>query len=532
MIASACRGPKDSIFFIVLEQRTPHIPFGQRTTTKDTTMKSNDSLGLSREERDLVVAGQRAMDEMKKDFTHWVDGIGPALKMLKTKPGADNRKRWKTIREEAGFGAIEPAVVSRLLAVMADDKIDAVKKWHASLPTNQQFKWCSPAAIMKHCPIFSRPAAAPAAPKQSRYNKLEGEHAIALEELHRLKRELRDSTPHREVGTGALMWEDNGGDGSERAKVNAGVYQLDQMGPRTYAVSYISDDDQEGDGEDVAEITISDEEIARLCLERARAVAEQDWARRQASASPAEPVDDAVVTSDRTAAESVTLELTAEPVQDDGLDIPNILRRAPSAAEVATTAASPVTPELESAPEPATESASESLPASSKDAVWALKKFSQRSRKYRMGHTLTMGVEQYVIAPVPPDSRKRLKGYNITLKIPGMEDRDLGFVGRDTSKLRGAKADDDARERAVALVREHAGLQVGFTRKDAEITELEDFRAAKTRQESKERRAVKKIAAAMKSAEPIKTALPEFTAQASFTPILRPLRYSMVRCSF
>jgi hypothetical protein len=79
--------------------------------------------------------------------------------MLKTKPGADNRKRWKTIREEAGFGAIEPAVVSRLLAVMADDKIDAVKKWHASLPTNQQFKWCSPAAIMKHCPIFSRPAA-------------------------------------------------------------------------------------------------------------------------------------------------------------------------------------------------------------------------------------------------------------------------------------------------------------------------------------------------------------------------------------
>ena len=121
-----------------------------------------------------------------------------------------------------------------------------------------------------------------------------------------------------------------------------------------------------------------------------------------------------------------------------------------------------------------------------------------------------MGVEQYVIAPVPPDSRKRLKGYNITLKIPGMEDRDLGFVGRDTSKLRGAKTDDDARERAVALVREHAGLQVGFTRKDAEITELEDFRAAKTRQESKERRAVKKIAAAMKSAEPIKTALPEF----------------------
>jgi hypothetical protein len=77
-----------------------------------------------------------------------------------------------------------------------------------------------------------------------------------------------------------------------------------------------------------------------------------------------------------------------------------------------------------------------------------------------MGRTLTMGDAQYVIAPVPPDSIKRLKGFSITLKVPGMEDRDLGFVERDTSKPKGTKADDDARERAVALVRERAGLGV------------------------------------------------------------------------
>jgi hypothetical protein len=170
---------------------------------------------------------------------------------------------------------------------------------------------------------------------------------------------------------------------------------------------------------------------------------------------------------------------------------------------------------LESESTPASEPAPTSTPASS-EAVWGLKKFGKHG-KHRMGHTLTMGDKHYVVEPVPSDSTKKLKGFKVTIKGSDGEVHELEFVARNarryiglaSSRLRGMKADDDARERAMALVREHAGLQVGFTRKDAEITEFEDFQAAKTRQESKERR-VKKIAAAMKRAEPIKTALPEF----------------------
>jgi hypothetical protein len=144
------------------------------------------------------------MDAMKRTFEHWVDGIGPALKMLKAKPGGDNHKHWKTMREAAGFGEIAPAVVSRLLRVMEDENIDRVKAWHATLPANKRFAWCSPAAIMRHCPVFNKPAAPKKPKKETEYDKLATEHAVVLEKLHRLEREPADSTPHRREDGAAL----------------------------------------------------------------------------------------------------------------------------------------------------------------------------------------------------------------------------------------------------------------------------------------------------------------------------------------
>lgn len=91
-------------------------------------MKTNDSLDLSPEERALVATGQEAMDAMKKRFEHWVD-IGRALMMINAKTEG-NRLRFKTMREEAGFHEIAPAVVTRLLKVMTD--LDAVEAWRAS----------------------------------------------------------------------------------------------------------------------------------------------------------------------------------------------------------------------------------------------------------------------------------------------------------------------------------------------------------------------------------------------------------------
>jgi hypothetical protein len=157
----------------------------------------------------------------------------------------------------------------------------------------------------------------------------------------------------------------------------------------------------------------------------------------------------------------------------------------------------------------------ESTPAPAAKAVWGLKKFGKPG-KHRMGYTLTMGDKHYVVEPVPPDSTKKLKGFKVTVKGSDGEVHELGFVRRDarryiglaSSRSRRVKADDDARERAMALVREHAGLQVDFTSKDGEITELEDYRAARTRHESEEKRAVRKFAAGGKRAESVKTAVP------------------------
>jgi hypothetical protein len=67
--------------------------------------ESNDSLGLSREERDLVVAGQRAMDEMKKDFTHWVDGIAAAEGVSAGGPAASGAAAAVEISSAGGSGA-------------------------------------------------------------------------------------------------------------------------------------------------------------------------------------------------------------------------------------------------------------------------------------------------------------------------------------------------------------------------------------------------------------------------------------------
>jgi hypothetical protein len=151
---------------------------------RTTTMKTNDSLDLSPAERALVATGQEAMDAMKKRFEHWVD-IGRALQMINTKTEG-NRLRFKTMREEAGFHEIAPAVVTRLLKVMSD--LDAVEKWRAGLTANQRFAWCSPSAIVRHCPVFNK-AKAPTEAKLSPYAKLEQEHAVALEKLHRLERQ-------------------------------------------------------------------------------------------------------------------------------------------------------------------------------------------------------------------------------------------------------------------------------------------------------------------------------------------------------
>jgi hypothetical protein len=51
----------------------------------------------------------------------------------------------------------------------------------------------------------------------------------------------------------------------------------------------------------------------------------------------------------------------------------------------------------------------------------------------------------------------------MTFKSPGVEDRRLGFVKRDTPRLRGEKADDDALERAVVFVKEQIKARASNT---------------------------------------------------------------------
>jgi hypothetical protein len=294
------------------------------------TMKTNDSLGLTPEEHALVLTGIQAMDEMgKRTFEHWIDGIGPALKMLKTKPGADNHMRWKTIREEAGFGKIDGAVVSRLLTIMQDENIGPVRKWYASLPTNKQFAYCSPASIMRKCPHFNKSSKESTSPKETKYKKLESEHSAALEELHQLKKKLSemDSVPRREMGAnGTLSWKIVDKE-TESVNVDGGHYQLDQMGFHTYSVMYWPDSDRDDDGVEVAEVSLSKEEITRLCLERARAIAEQDWAtRRPKTDSPTPPLatHDAGVDSNESEsepeAESTTASSESEEVPAEDTD--------------------------------------------------------------------------------------------------------------------------------------------------------------------------------------------------------------------
>jgi len=245
-------------------------------------MQTNDSLGLSPEERLLVDAGVDALSRLtKRTFEDWMH-IARALQMLKEKPGGDNRKRWLTMREEAGFGAIDNAVVCRLLKIMEHE--DEVVAWHAALPASKQLAWCSPASVMRKCPHLARPAAPRPNRRMDDYDKLQTEHGAKLNELHRLEQQVRAAgiTPQ---GPSVLVWKVVNHE-TMQAKVDGGLYQTDLVG-RGCDLSYFPDDAPKEELEVIGEIVLSEEEILRLCLERAQFLAEEHWAWQTANTAPA-----------------------------------------------------------------------------------------------------------------------------------------------------------------------------------------------------------------------------------------------------
>jgi hypothetical protein len=148
----------------------------------------NDDLDLTPEQRALCDRGHEALAAMKKTFDHWVT-IGRALVALHDKAVQQGgRKTFQNLREQAGFGEIDGAVVTRLVTKVMPN-LGKVQKWRASLAENQRLAWASPDAICRHCLALNPPKAkaGDAELKPSRYDKLASEHAIALEELHRLK---------------------------------------------------------------------------------------------------------------------------------------------------------------------------------------------------------------------------------------------------------------------------------------------------------------------------------------------------------
>jgi hypothetical protein len=123
---------------------------------------------------------------LKKTFEHW-QSIGHGLHALRDKANRmGGRRTFDTLREQAGLGEslIDRSTVSKLLRVM--DELPAVTAWRNTVTERQRFRWASPEAVLRHCPVFN-PAIGNGAPKLSPRAKLQQELAVALEEVNRLK---------------------------------------------------------------------------------------------------------------------------------------------------------------------------------------------------------------------------------------------------------------------------------------------------------------------------------------------------------
>src|SRR5262249_19069308 len=69
------------------------------------------------------------------------------------------RKTFRRILDQQGLGmVVPPATATRLEAIMAN--LRDVEEWRASLTENQRFRWASPSAVFKQCPVFAKDRAA------------------------------------------------------------------------------------------------------------------------------------------------------------------------------------------------------------------------------------------------------------------------------------------------------------------------------------------------------------------------------------
>jgi hypothetical protein len=117
---------------------------------------------------------------------HWII-IAKGLRTLRTKADRiGGRQTFRRLREQAGLGekAIPPATVTRLDTIL--DNLPAVMSWHQRLDEQQQFRWASPSAVFKHCPVFKKDGSRDG-DRLSPMAQLKQANMVLQEENHKLK---------------------------------------------------------------------------------------------------------------------------------------------------------------------------------------------------------------------------------------------------------------------------------------------------------------------------------------------------------
>lgn len=152
----------------------------------------NSQLDLTHNERTVLDAAHTGLIALKKAFEHWTM-IGRGLQVLRAKADRmGGRQTFDRLREQAGLGQqhLDKTVVSKLLRMM--DELAVVQAWRVTLTEKERFEWASPSAVLKHCPVFSKPKAedGDAEPAPSPMAKLKNAKADLEHENAHLKEQL------------------------------------------------------------------------------------------------------------------------------------------------------------------------------------------------------------------------------------------------------------------------------------------------------------------------------------------------------
>jgi hypothetical protein len=106
-----------------------------------------------------VQAAASAWITIKKTFEVWVTIGRGVVRIRQRADQIGSRAAFARLMTEAGLselvGSKLKSECSRLELIMRPENLDRVQAWHNGLPLERRLRWCSPASIVRNCPVFT-----------------------------------------------------------------------------------------------------------------------------------------------------------------------------------------------------------------------------------------------------------------------------------------------------------------------------------------------------------------------------------------